>query len=212
LHTYARYATAYRAGGFNLLNSNLSPFDPEKLTSYELGLKSLMDRQADAVEPGGVLADPTTTCSSTSSTPATQQVYTLKWGQAKFDGVEGEFEFLPIDALRISADVPTWTRGNSGEIVNPFTQTPVFGTSLPNAPEWKYNAAVEYFFPAAQHRHRVADGRVQLPRRGDVERRSGIRGGPASVRPPDQRTARAHRRHGRPRPPLIGLVGQQPRR
>jgi len=42
LHTYARYATAYRAGGFNLLNSNLSPFEPEKLTSYELGLKATL--------------------------------------------------------------------------------------------------------------------------------------------------------------------------
>ena len=98
LHTYARYATAYRAGGFNLLNSNLSPFDPEKLTSYELGLKSQWidkrmrlnlaafwqtydDMQLDFIDP------------------ATQQVYTLNAGKAKFDGVEGEFEFLPIDAL-----------------------------------------------------------------------------------------------------------------
>jgi len=146
LHTYARYATAYRAGGFNLLNSNLSPFDPEKLTSYELGLKSQWidkrmrlnlaafwqtyeDMQLDFIDP------------------ATQQVYTLNAGKAKFDGVEGEFEFLPIDALRISADVTYMDARQSGEIVNPFTQTPVLGTSLPNAPEWKYNAAVEYFFP-----------------------------------------------------------------
>jgi iron complex outermembrane receptor protein len=79
--------------------------------------------------------------------PGTQQVYTLNAGEAKFDGVEGEFEFLPIDALRISADVTYMDARQSGEIVNPFTQTPVLGTSLPNAPEWKYNAAVEYFFP-----------------------------------------------------------------
>ena len=57
LHTYARYATAYRAGGFNLLNSNLSPFDPEKLTSYELGLKAQWLDQTPAHEPCGVLAD-----------------------------------------------------------------------------------------------------------------------------------------------------------
>ena len=100
LHTYARYATAYRAGGFNLLNSNLSPFEPEKLTSYELGLKAQWldrrlrtnlaafwqtyeDMQLDFIDP------------------ATQQVYTLNAGEATFDGVEGEFEFLPADALRI---------------------------------------------------------------------------------------------------------------
>jgi iron complex outermembrane receptor protein len=146
LHTYARYATAYRAGGFNLLNSNLSPFEPEKLTSYELGLKAQWldrrlrtnlaafwqtyeDMQLDFIDP------------------ATQQVYTLNAGEATFDGVEGEFEFLPTDALRISADVTYMYARQSGEIINPFTQTPVFGTSLPNAPKWKYNANIQYTFP-----------------------------------------------------------------
>ena len=146
LHTYARYATAYRAGGFNLLNSNLSPFEPEKLTSYELGLKAQWldrrlrtnlaafwqtyeDMQLDFIDP------------------ATQQVYTLNAGEATFDGVEGEFEFLPTDALRLSADVTYMYARQSGEIINPFTQTPVFGTSLPNAPKWKYNANIQYTFP-----------------------------------------------------------------
>ena len=79
--------------------------------------------------------------------PGTQQVYTLNAGEATFDGVEGEFEFLATDALRISADVTYMYARQSGEIINPFTQTPVFGTSLPNAPKWKYNASVEYRFP-----------------------------------------------------------------
>jgi iron complex outermembrane receptor protein len=146
VHTYARYATAYRAGGFNLLNSNLSPFGPEKLKSYEMGLKSQWlnrrvrvnlaafsqtydDMQLDFIDPG------------------TANVYTLNAGKAKFDGVEGEFEFLPIDSLRVSADVTWMDARQSGEIINPFTQTPVVGTSLPNAPEWKYNASIEYLFP-----------------------------------------------------------------
>jgi iron complex outermembrane receptor protein len=146
LHAYVRYATAYRAGGFNLLNSNLSPFEPEKLTSYEVGLKSLWwdsrlrlnidaftqtydDMQLDFIDP------------------ALQQVFTLNAGKAKFKGVEGEIELLPVEGLRLAVDLTYMDAEQSGAIINPFTQTPVPGTSLPNAPEWKYNASAEYTFP-----------------------------------------------------------------
>ena len=40
IRAYARYATAYRSGGFSIYAGS-SAFAPENLTSYEIGLKAL---------------------------------------------------------------------------------------------------------------------------------------------------------------------------
>ncbi|MGV7120367.1 TonB-dependent receptor domain-containing protein [Sphingopyxis sp. 550A] len=44
--TYVRASTGYKAGGFNARAADNNGFDPEDLTSYEIGFKSeLFDRR-----------------------------------------------------------------------------------------------------------------------------------------------------------------------
>jgi iron complex outermembrane receptor protein len=154
LHTYAKYAKGYRSGGFNLYNSALSPFGPEQLRSYEIGLKSLWwnDRlqvnldgyiqnykaiQLDFVDPlraGG----------------AGGGIATVNAGKADFRGVEGDFELMPVDGLTLTANFAymdaAWA-GGSNTIANPFGGPPLVGVSLPNAPRWKYDLGAEYALP-----------------------------------------------------------------
>lgn len=102
--TYARVATGYKAGGFNARSQN-EGFDPENLTSYEVGVKSeLFDRHlrfnltlfhADHrdVQVGQFLAG-----------SGGSVGITVNAGKARYNGIEAEWTALLGERLTINGN------------------------------------------------------------------------------------------------------------
>lgn len=102
--TYARVATGYKAGGFNARSQN-EGFDPENLTSYEVGVKSeLFDRHlrfnltlfhADHkdVQVGQFLAG-----------SGGSAGITVNAGKARYNGIEAEWTALLDDRMTINGN------------------------------------------------------------------------------------------------------------
>lgn len=146
VHTYVKYARAYRAGGFNLFNSRLRSFDPERLASWEVGLKSMwwqdrlrfninvFSQDYTDIQVGFIDVAPGT---------STLVTFTENLGEARFRGVEGEIELMPLDGLKLTADY-SYLDARIVEVgsAGVFTTPPV----LSNAPKWKYNLGAEYTF------------------------------------------------------------------
>jgi iron complex outermembrane receptor protein len=143
---YVKYSTAYRAGGFNLRNTNLTPFGPENLRAWEAGLKTswwdgrlvfniavfdqtFRDIQIQFLNPG--------------TSPL--QVTSVNAGRQKTRGFEIDTELRPVDGLRLHANVSHLDAGTI-DAVNPFTQIPV--VTLPAySPRWAYSLGGEYAVP-----------------------------------------------------------------
>lgn len=161
LNTYARIASGYRSGGYNVraqtVSSFKTPFDQEELTSYELGIKSdwfdrrlrlnasvfrldYTDRQIAQFEAG--------------SGGASTRI--VNAGKSQTDGFELEALWVPMTGLRVQAaygylDVD-YLEFQSAP-VNPVTG---FSTSSENedisdvaatnlyAPRHSWSASVEY--------------------------------------------------------------------
>ncbi|OHT19318.1 TonB-dependent receptor [Edaphosphingomonas haloaromaticamans] len=101
--TYARIASGYKAGGFNPRAVN-DGYDPETVTSYEVGLKSeLFDRRLrfNGTLFYADLKDKQLNQFVAGTGGAASQ--TLNAGKADFKGVELEVEALPFDNFRLNA-------------------------------------------------------------------------------------------------------------
>lgn len=146
VHTYVSYSEGYRTGGFNLRSpANSAPFDPEELTTYEIGIKSswaqkvranlalyhskYRDIQLDFIDP------------------LTNLVSTVNGSRATIEGAELEVTVVPIERLEINFDYAYMEARKSGTITDPFTQLPLSGTSLPFTPHNKYNIDAAYTLP-----------------------------------------------------------------
>ncbi|MBS0505146.1 MAG: TonB-dependent receptor [Proteobacteria bacterium] len=150
--TYARVATGYKAGGFNARSAN-SGFEPEDLTSYEIGLKSeLLDRRLrfnlalfhathKDVQVGQFLP----------GTGGSVGV-TVNAGKARYNGIEAEFTALVTDALTLSGNFGyTDRKYKQFEIVNPATEQLIDIASTAKfrySPSTTANVSAEYRFPA----------------------------------------------------------------
>lgn len=149
IHTYARYATGFRAGGFNLADPIIgtTEFGPESLTSYEIGVKSLFaddrvlfnlngfwteyeDIQFSAFVSVGVGVAP--------------RLQTINGGSGEIKGFEGEFRTKPVDGLTLGANVTFLDA--TADLTNPDTGV-VTEQTLAATPKWSYTADAEYVFP-----------------------------------------------------------------
>lgn len=107
LMAYGRFATAYRAGGFDAGGAgNPNPFDPEHVKSYELGFKSdLFDRRL-RLNASGYYTDyndlQITQFVAGSSGGRTQ---TVNAGRARFSGFELEATVVPTRNLTLSGSL-----------------------------------------------------------------------------------------------------------
>jgi iron complex outermembrane receptor protein len=138
VHTYAKYSQGYRAGGFNLYNVVLRPFQPESLTAYEIGLKSswLSDRlrfNVDAfredysdIQVNTVALDPVLHSLVT---------VTENLGRAKYQGFESDLTFVPAAGLSLTANYSYLDASTHSSL-----------TPLPFAPRSQYNLGAEYDF------------------------------------------------------------------
>ncbi len=140
IHTYAKYSQGYRAGGFNLYNVFLRPFQPESLTAYEIGFKSswLGDRlrfNIDAfredysdIQVNTVALDPVLHSLVT---------VTENLGRAKYQGFESDLTFVPVAGLSLTANYSYLDASTHSSL-----------TPLPFAPRSQYNLGAEYSFGA----------------------------------------------------------------
>lgn len=103
--TYARAATGYKAGGMNARSIN-SGYEPEELTSFELGAKSeLFNRR---LRLNGAIfyvdhKDMQLQQFSAGSRGATSN--TVNAGKAEYKGIEAEFQALLTDGLTFSGSL-----------------------------------------------------------------------------------------------------------
>ncbi len=106
--TYFRAATAYKAGGYNLRSTvdPVIPFDEERLTSVEAGIKSeFFDNRVRLNLAGfwGLYKDLQTDVFTAGPSGATST--TVNAGEAEIPGLEFEFLAVPIDGLTLNANV-----------------------------------------------------------------------------------------------------------
>jgi outer membrane receptor protein involved in Fe transport len=121
--TYVSASTGYRAGGINTAPGVNPVWEPEKLTAYELGLKTLLADGKLRMNLAGYYNDFKNVQSQSflvmpypGSPEATE--YTGNGGPADAKGIEAEIQWLPMPQWSISTQV-TYTDAGFGHYVTP---------------------------------------------------------------------------------------------
>jgi iron complex outermembrane receptor protein len=151
---YAKVSTGYKSGGFNPRASQLNSFNPEKLVSYEAGLKlDLLNRHlrvngAAFYSKYNDLQVPQFAAGSGGAS-----TLLVNAGKADFKGVELEVTALPMRGLTLSGSLGyTSPKYKQFLFVNPATNTvsDIASTArFPNVAKFNSNVAAEYAFDLA---------------------------------------------------------------
>ena len=146
ISTYAKVATGYRAGGSAESGANFAQtYGPEKVTNYELGLKSYwLERRvrANAALFRMDYRDMQIATSPDASNPAITQI--VNAGSATIDGLELDLLVEPIDDLRLGLDYAYLDANIDKVRVNGIDLTRSY--VVPFAPLNTYNASIDYTF------------------------------------------------------------------
>lgn len=151
LMTYAQVATGYKGGGINprpFQPQQAIPVGTEKLTGYEIGLKSdLFDRRL-RLNVAGFLSKYKDIQLTTSACPPALGIPCLivaNAGDAEMKGFEVEASLRPADGLMIDASFShldfDYTRLATGVT---GTTGPRLTDDRPFSPAWKWSAGVQY--------------------------------------------------------------------
>ncbi len=151
VNVYAKVATGYKTGGFNLTASTLARFSqgfgPESILSYEIGMKSawLENRlRANAALFTMKLKDMQVSVLSDPSNPSVTDL--LNAGRATVNGLELDLAARPISALSVSLAY-AWLDAGYDEIVNALGQDVKHLYGYQDAPKHKLSATAEYSWP-----------------------------------------------------------------
>lgn len=146
LMAYVRVASGYRPGGPNVgvppgLGAPVT-FGPDKLVSYELGLKStLLDRRM-TLDLAGFYID----WSKIQLTSFAGGFSFLgNGGEARSQGLEASWQYAPVHGLMLSANA-SWTDAE----LTADTPAGLYGSKgdrLPWVPRWHASAGIDYDFP-----------------------------------------------------------------
>ena len=146
---YARAATGYRPGGPSGLPPGTVPggkstFDPDSLTSYELGYKAELLGGKASIESALFVTDwRHIQAATTAATPTFNYSYFVNGGTAKSQGAEATLAYAPVNGLtlrangaytdaRLTSDAPA-AHGLNGD-------------RLPYTPRWSGSIGSEYSF------------------------------------------------------------------
>jgi iron complex outermembrane receptor protein len=147
-HVYGKVVTGFRSGGFNgVASTNESfaqPFDPETMTSYELGFKSrwLENRlQLNAAYFYNELEN----IQVEAFDPVLLGVAITNAGEATLQGVELEFSALPTDSLELQLNV-AWLDSEYAEFVEGGVDV-ADERVVPYSPEYSFNAMIRHVWP-----------------------------------------------------------------
>ena len=106
-HVYAKYSTGYRSGGASSRTSNYSPFNPEDVKAYEVGLKADFLNRRGRINLAGYIMDrkDSQVDLSTIQTTATGSFNNLVTfnapGITKIRGLEADLTLKPVDSLTL---------------------------------------------------------------------------------------------------------------
>ncbi len=156
--TYAQYSTGYKSGGFNprpLTRTQVTSFGPEKVTAYEVGLKSeWLDHRVRLNVDGftsnySALQLPVATVDPGTGFPA---FLTESVGSARIRGIELEMEARPARGFNIEGSVGylnyrTLSLGAAAYNAVSNPAGPTLSDVPPLTPTWKGNLGAEYAIP-----------------------------------------------------------------
>ncbi len=146
---YARVATGFRPGGPSALPPGVIPggkqsFDPDTVTSYELGLKSDFAGGKASVEAAVFTTDWKDVQIQTSATTATGTYqFFVNGGTAKSDGVEATLLFNPVMGLSLRA---TGAYTDSRLTSDAPAAGGLDGDRMPFSPHWTASLLADYHF------------------------------------------------------------------
>lgn len=150
MSTYAKIVTGYKSGGFAEASADFTlAYDPEEITSYELGFKSYwLDRRV-RFNLAAFISDYQDMQLDLSPNPALIQVVnTYNAGTAEISGIEMDMMWQATENLQLSLDY-SYLNWDIEEVINPGTgadQTKEF--VLPYTPQHAYSVNVNYQLPA----------------------------------------------------------------
>lgn len=105
VYTYLTYSQGFKGGGFDDTPSNsaqaTTPFDPETVKNYELGIKSTFWNRRVRFNADIFYMDHRD-LQVTQANPACLCALTDNAAQARIKGIEAELDFMPVDNLRLS--------------------------------------------------------------------------------------------------------------
>lgn len=153
VHVYAKWGTAYRAGGANSRSVTYRAFEPEEVATTELGFKSefwgrrarfnvaayetrITDVQVDFLALGLDPTLPNRTTIETVNAP----------GEGKIRGYEVDLSLAPLSGLTFSASY-AYTKGTLPQAANPFLGNRLETLYIVYTPQNAYSAAIDYEFP-----------------------------------------------------------------
>ena len=143
---FASYSQGFKSGGFDSAVKNPQPYLPEKLTDYEIGIKTTALYNRLRANVSGFYYD--------YQDLQVQQVVGLavqtgNAATARVYGVEGEFNYLLTSALEVDASA-AWTHARYVNYVGPDPALPLLptvsfrGNALDNAPDYEATLSAQY--------------------------------------------------------------------
>lgn len=155
---YAKWSTGYRSGGASSRSLTFERFEPEKVSMFELGLKSeLLDRRLrlNLAAYYGTYKDIQLDYNAVYTSTRTTTEVTNAPGNGKLKGVEAELAVAPLEGLTLSASY-AYNSVKIPDSANPFPQTfngPIdntkFPTYQPYTPEHSASATIDYNVPVS---------------------------------------------------------------
>jgi iron complex outermembrane receptor protein len=145
--TYGQVSTGYKGGGVNprpFLPNQLKAFDPETLTTYELGFKSDLFGNRVRFNTSVFYNDYQDIILTLNACPGPPCAQPNNIGEAEVKGIEVETEIHPSDRFLIDSAVSfldfDYTETGTGTGIVP-------GMITPYTPEWKASIGMQYTFP-----------------------------------------------------------------
>ncbi len=147
---YASFAEGFKSGGFNgrgdnavLSNSNVQPFDPEYVTTYEIGAKTEFLNRQVRLNVAGFLSQ-YDDIQLLALNPQTALFETRNAGEAEILGAEVELLASPADGLVLNLGIG-WLDAEYTTLRATSTDIRI-DNKLPVTPEWTFNAGAQYTF------------------------------------------------------------------
>lgn len=159
---YGMVSVGFKSGGFNGANSNttqqLQPYDEEKLTSYEAGLKATLLDGRMQLNAATFFYDYEDKQEQDVAVTFVGNIGGLtNVPESEITGAELDLKWQPLDGLDLSlgvawldTEVTKWDAVDPAQSSWPVTvRRDVSGIELAQSPEWSYTALASYQWPLA---------------------------------------------------------------
>lgn len=177
--TYAQIATGYKGGGINprpFIASQVVPYEPEDLTSYEAGFKSRFADGRVTLNAAAFYSDYTdfqgtlSRCDSLSPFPGFPCTQSTNVGDAEITGFEAELFAEPVDGLTFDGSIGYLDFKYKSVDVNTGI---TLGMTNVYTPEWTAAGGVQYAIDT--------DGSGTITPRLDISYRSRVEGDAVNI-------------------------------